>query len=253
MVQIRRVPVVLALACTSLLAVGCGPTLSTSVRTETAFAPGNTGVLSQDGLTIEVPNLKQMPEVFRVEVPVCDSNGNPVVNSGSGLASTTTITALPIGGDLFQVKLTNQTDHVVRLQGSVIRLFDPGENQIEPQSKEEVVATASRPSNLAKQSACPAAAAKITDALTTVRFIGANTELLPGTTTTGYLMFLPPNVELPGTWKLSLYEITVKVDAVGAAVAKTRFDFGYVRKKFQDTYSTETLGDRKLIDIKEVP
>ena len=115
------------------------------------------------------------------------------------------------------------------------------------------MATASRPSNLAKQGACPAAAAKVTDALTTVRFIGPNTELLPGTTTTGYLSFLPPNVELPGTWKLTLYEIPVKVDATGAAVAKTRFDFGYVRKKFQDTYSTEVMGQRKLVETKEVP
>ena len=73
MFQIRRVPVVLVLACTSLLAVGCGPTLSTSVRTETAFAPGNTGTLSKDGLTIEVPNITQMPEVFRVEAFACDS------------------------------------------------------------------------------------------------------------------------------------------------------------------------------------
>jgi hypothetical protein len=67
MLQIRRVPVVFVFACTSLLAVGCGPTLSTSVRTETAFAPGNTGTLSKDGLTIEVPNLTQMPEVLQTE------------------------------------------------------------------------------------------------------------------------------------------------------------------------------------------
>jgi len=251
MFQIRRVPLVLALACTSLWAVGCGPTLSTQVRLETALAPGNTGTLSKDGLTIEVPNITQMPEVFRVEVPVCDRNGNPVVDSG--VATMTTITALPIGGDLFQVKISNQTDHVVRLTGAVIRLFDPAENPIEPQSKEEVVATATRPSSLAQQGACATAAAKVTDALTTVRFIGPNTELLPGTTTTGYLSFMPPDNSVPGTWKLSLYEIPVKVDAAGAAVAKTRFDFAYVHKKFRDTYSQELLGERKLVSTKEVP
>ena len=253
MSQIRRVPVVVILACTSLLVVGCGPTLSTSVRTETAFAPGNTGTLSKDGLTIEVPNLTQMPEVFRVEVGACDANGNPIANAITGGVDTTTITALPATGELYQIKLTNQTDHVVRLQGAVIRLFDPAENQIEPQSKEEVVATATRPSSLAKQGACPAAAAKITDTLTTVRFVGPNTELLPGTTTTGYLSFLPTNTQLPGTWKLSLYEIPVKVDAAGTAVAKTRFDFIYLRKKLQDTFSQELMGERKLVSTKEVP
>jgi hypothetical protein len=252
MFQIRRVPIVLILACTSFLVIGCGPTLSTSVRTETAFAPGNTGTLSKDGLTIDVPNLTQMPEVFRVEVAACDTEGKPVVDAISGAAGMTTITALPATGELYQIKLTNQTDHVVRLQGAVIRLFDPAENQIEPQSKEEVVATATRPSSLAKQGACPAAAAKVTDALTTVRFIGPNTELLPGTTTTGYLSFLPANTQTPGAWKLSLYEIPVKVDAAGAPVAKTRFDFVYLRKKLQDTYSQELMGERKLVSTKEV-
>jgi len=247
MFQIRRVPLVPILACASLIAVGCGPTLSTSLRTETAFAPGNTGTLSQDGLTIEVPNLTQMPEVFRVETAACDSNGNPIADR------MTTITALSASAELYQMKITNKTDHVVRLQGAVIRLFDPAENPIEPQSKEEVVATATRPSSLAKQGACSTAAAKITDALTTVRFIGPNTELLPGTTTTGYLSFLPANTQLPGTWKLSLYEIPVKVDAAGAAVAKTRFDFVYLRKKIQETYSQELLGERKLVSSKEVP
>jgi len=253
MFQIRRVPLVFVLAYVPLFAGGCGPTLSTQVRTEPAFAPGNTGTLSQDGLTIEVPNLTQTPEVFRVEVALCDSDGNPVDHAISGAANTMTIAALSAGAELYQLKITNQTDHVVRLQGAVIRLFDPAENQIEPQSKEEVVATASRPSNLAQQGACPSAAAKITDALTTVRFIGPNTELLPGTTTTGYLSFLPRNTGLPGTWKLSLYEIPVKVDAAGTTVAKTRFDFVYLRKKFQDTYSQELMGERKLVNTKEVP
>jgi hypothetical protein len=244
---------VVPLILSPILVIGCGPTLSTQVRTETALAPGSTGTLSKDGLTIEVPNLKQMPEVFRVEVAACDVDGKPVADALSGAVGTTTITALPMTGELYQIKITNQTDHVVRLQGAVIRLSDPAENQIEPQSKEEVVATATRSSNLAKQGACPAAAAKVTDALTTVRFIGPNTELLPGTTTTGYLSFLPPNTELPGTWKLSLYEIPVKVDATGAAVAKTRFDFVYLRKKFQDTFSQELMGERKLVNTKEVP
>jgi hypothetical protein len=247
----HSVPVVLVLACTPLLAVGCGPTLSTSVRTETALAPGSTGMLSKDGLTIEVPNLTQMPEVFRVEVPVCGRDGNPMVDSG--VVTMQTITALPAAGELYQIKLTNQTDHVVRLQGAVIRLFDPAENQIEPQSKDEVVATATRPSSLAKQGACPSAAAKVTDALTTVRFIGPNTELLPGTTTTGYLSFLPANTQLPGTWKLSLYEVPVKVDAAGSTVAKTRFEFVYLRKKIQDSFSQEMLGERKLVSSKEIP
>ena len=248
MSQIRVPLTFFALTMAPILAMGCGPTLSTQVRMETNFAPGSTGTLSKDGLTIEVPMLKQVPEQFRVEVAACDSDGKP---SADGVP--TTISAIAPGAELYQLKLSNQTDHIIRLQGSVIRLFDPAENQIEPQSKEEVVATASRPSSLAQQGACPAAAAKISDTLATVRFIGPNTELLPGTTTTGYLSFVPPNAALPGTWKLSLYEIPVKVDAAGAAIAKNRFDFPYLRKKFQDTFSQELMGERKLVDTKEIP
>jgi hypothetical protein len=86
-----------------------------------------------------------------------------------------------------------------------------------------------------------------------VRFIGPNTELLPGTTTTGYLVFLPADNQLSGTWKLSLYEIPVKVDAAGNVVAKTRFDFAFVRKRLQDTYSQEFMSARQLVSTKEVP
>jgi hypothetical protein len=254
MFQVRRVPIIVVLALAPLFsAAGCGPTLSTQVRTETAFAPDNNGTLSKDGLTIEVPNLKQVPDAFRVEAPACDPTGKPVLDTATGAAVTTPVYAVTLGADLYQIKLSNQTDHVIRLQGAVIRLFDPAENPIEPQTKEEIVATASRSSNLVRQGACPDAAAKINEALMTIRFIGPNTEMLPGTTTTGYLSFLPPNAELPGAWKLSLYEIPVKVDAAGAVVAKTRFDFAYLRKKYQDTYSQELMGERKLVSTKEVP
>lgn len=231
----------------------CGPTLSTSIRTETAFAPGNTGVVEKDGLKVEVPNLKEVPEQFVVEAMACDATGKPTTDPITNSTSTVKVFAVSPGSDVSQVKITNQTDHVVRLQGAVIRLFDPAENPLEPQSKEEVAAAATRGSMLAVQGACPDAANKIRDALTTVRFLGPNTELLPGTTTTGYLVFLPSNVQLPGTWKLSLYEIPVKVDAAGNPVAKTRFDFAYIRKKFEDTYSKEAFGARKLVSSKEVP
>jgi hypothetical protein len=53
-------------------------------------------------------------------------------------------------------------------------------------------------------------------------------------------------------WKLSLYEIPVKVDAAGSTIARTRFDFAYLRKKFEDTYSQEFMGERKLVSSKEI-
>jgi hypothetical protein len=41
-------PLVLA----PILGIGCGPTLSVSVRTETALAPGNTGPLALSGKVV---------------------------------------------------------------------------------------------------------------------------------------------------------------------------------------------------------
>ena len=251
--NLGRVASLGSLAVVALLAQACGPQLSTSIRTETAFAPGDTGLVEKDGLAIEVPNLKTVPEQFLAEAKACDANGVPVLDPLTNAQKVIKVFAVSLGAELFQVKLTNNTDHVVRLGGAVLRLFDPAENAIEPQSKEEATATATRGSVLAEQGACPNAAGPIKDALATVRFIGPNTELLPSTSTVGYLLFQPPNVQLAGTWKLALYEIPVKVDAAGNPVTKTRFEFGFIRKRIQDTYSQSLMGEKTLVSSKEVP
>ena len=251
MFQIRRVPVVVALVCGALFTIGCGPVLSTQVRMETVPAPDNTGQVFKEGLVVEVPDLKKLPEQFAIQAAVCGSDGIPLVDASTRAPVVKDAVGLPIGAELYQLKLSNQTDHVVRLQGAIIRLFDPAENQIEPMSKEDAIAAATR--TLSNQGICSSEAPKIMAALSTVKFIGPNTELLPGTTTTGYLLFLPQRPDLPGVWKLSLYEIPVKVDAAGSTIARTRFDFAYLRKKFEDTYSQEFMGDRKLLNSKEIP
>jgi len=50
-----------------------------------------------------------------------------------------------------------------------------------------------------------------------------------------------------------MYEGPVWVDAAGAVVAKTRFDFGYVLKKYEDTFSQDFSGPKKLVSTREVP
>lgn len=249
--QIRQVPAVLAIVCAPLCSIACGPTLSTQVRLDTMRAPDNTGQVSKEGLVVEVPDLKKIPEQFTIQAAACFADGTPMVDSTTKAPDMKDAVGLPIGAELYQLKLSNQTDHVVRLQGAIIRLFDPAENQIEPVSKEDAIAAATR--TLSNQGVCNSEAPKIMAALSTVKFIGPNTELLPGTTTTGYLLFFPQRPDLPGVWKLSLYEIPVKVDAAGSTIARTRFDFAYLRKKFEDTYSQEFMGDRKLLNSKEIP
>lgn len=245
--------VTLATLIMSVAVLGCGPTLSTQVRTETALAPGNTGVLEKDGLTVQVPDLKATPEELMAEATACEPDGKVVIDPLTNGPKTVKIYATGPGIEVYQAKLANSTGHVVRLQGAVVRLFDPAENAIEPLSKEDVIATASRPSMLLEHGVCASGSEKVAAALSTVRFLGANTELLPGTTTTGYLFFRPQNSLLPGTWKLSLYEVPVKVDAAGNVTAKTKFDFGFIRRKYEETYSQDTWGARKLVNSREVP
>jgi hypothetical protein len=254
MSDVRKFAALFALASVPSLTAGCGPTLSTQVRTETALAPGNTGILDKDGLSVQVPNLTAAtPEELLAEGTACEPDGKIVIDPLTNGPKVVKIYATGPDIEAFQVKLANNTDHVVRLQGAVIRLFDPAENPIEPLSKEDAIAMASRPSMLLEHGVCATSAGKVKDALAAVRFLGPNTELLPGTTTTGYLLFQPRNRVLPGAWKLSLYEIPVKVDAAGNVVAKTKFDFAYIRKKFEDTYSQDFWGARKLMSSKEVP
>lgn len=234
-----------------LLGAGCGPMLSTQTRLETVPAPDNTGTISKDGLVVEIPKLKEFPPQLTLSVDSCnEETGARLVNDKGNAVKTTAIVA-PVGARLYPLKIANQTDHVIRLQGTVIRLFDPAENQIEPMSKEDL--TGATIGTLQQRGVCLHEAMKFQTALMTVKLIGANTELLPGTTTTGFLFFMPPKADLVGTWKLSLYEFPVKVDASGAPVAKTRFDFAYLSKKYEDTYEQAFMGERKLVSTKEVP
>jgi len=45
---------------------------------------------------------------------------------------------------------------------------------------------------------CLQDAVKLQGALALVKFLGPNTELLPGTTMTGYLVVMPRKIDLPG-------------------------------------------------------
>ena len=246
----RKTRTITALAMLAGLAAGCGPTLSTQTRLEVARPPGTSDSISKDGLVIDSPLMKEMPSQFVVRATACGADGNPLKDPMTSEVVTKDVTVLPKGFEFYQLKIRNDTDHVIRLQGAVIRLFDPGENQIEPQGKDDIVAATMR--DFADLGVCAGEMAKVQGALATLKLIGQNTELLPGTTTSGFLFFQPPDSAVPGTWKLSLYEIPVKVDASGNVVGKTRFDFPNVRKKFQDTYSQSLAGPKTLVSTKEV-
>lgn len=234
----------------ALLATACGPTLSTQVRLETVRAPENTGSISKEGLTVEIPEAKGMPPQLVVNVATCGPNG-PITDVAIGTPMMRDITVIPVGSELYQLKITNQTDHIVRLQGSVIRLFDPADNQVEPLSKEDAAAASVR--GLGEHGICPQEAAKVQGAYATIKFIGTNTELLPGTTTTGFMVFMPLKNDLTGVWKLSMYEVPVKVDATGTPIARTRFDFPYVRRRYVDSYSQDFAGAKTLVSSTPAP
>lgn len=247
----RKTGTIVGVVMAAGIVTGCGPTLSTQTRLEVGRPPGGTDSVSKDGLVVESPLVKEIPSQFVVRATVCGADGNPLKDAMTSEVVMKDVTILPKGFEFYQLRLRNETDHVIRLQGSVIRLFDPGENQIEPQGKDDIVAAAMR--GFADLGICASEMMKIQGALATIKVIGPNTELLPGTTTSGFLFFQPQNSAVPGVWKLSLYEIPVKVDASGNVTGKTRFDFPNLRKKFEDTYSQQLMGPRTLVSTKEVP
>ena len=106
-----------------------------------------------------------------------------------------------------KITMTNNTDHVIRLNRAVIRLFDPAGNQYDALDYEELQARllAARP--------CPTTSMALPQ-LKLFKLLSRNVEIVPGTNFAGYVVF-KPNGEMVGTWKMALFDIPVKTDEAG--------------------------------------
>lgn len=204
----------------SFLATACAP--ETFTRTRIVWKPYAEGDSKQEkeGVIAELKFAKQLPESFFATVQACNQAGQLLVDrSGNAIVERVNFGRR---GQYWQLlALTNQTDHVIRMNQVVIRLFDPGGNQIEPLTKDDLYARllSERPCMSTKQAINQFRAIKVFD---------RNMEIVPGTTSTFWVAFAPPSMQMPGVWKFAIYEVPVKIDDAGRPTRTTRFDMRVV-------------------------
>jgi hypothetical protein len=174
-------------------------------------------------------DVRQLPEAFFATVIACDRAGRLLVDR-YGNPVTERVGLTSPGQFWEQVAITNQTDHIVRLNTVAIRLFDPSGNQLEPLTKEDLESAflSRRPCRSSEQAARQIRAIKLID---------RNMEIVPNSTATGWLPFAPPSLQMPGIWKFTFYDIPVRIDQSGRTTKATQFEMRSIAKKYVAGFS----------------
>lgn len=236
-----------ALLAVVLLAGGCGPSISTSVRYAAKPYGENELKQTKEGLTVELTPLETLPPELTIQAPVCSASGQVVVDAATGKPASSAFHLLRSDrGEVFpRVAITNSTDHVIRLNQAVVRLGDPAGNSYELMSKDDVIGLAA-----SERPCVPGVGAA---QLRTLKMLDRNVEIMPQSTWKGYAVFgVPASANgQPGVWKYAFYELPVTVDDTGRPTKTTRFEVRFVVKKFVDTFEVSLLGDKKLLSSKE--
>lgn len=227
--------------------ISCGPVMSKQDRWVWTPYDDKEWTQERDDIIVENRPIQQFPPEFLVTVQQCsgvqlvvDSNNKPVTEQVSLLA----LKPPPGGSRYFQITITNNTDHVVRLNRAVFRLFDPSGNQYEPLSVDEMQAmmSARRP--------CPSTQ-QILPHYKIVKFYNRNVEIVPRSSFTGYVVFLPPAINVAGTWKLGVFDIPSKTDESGKVIKTTNFEVRSVAKHYVDHYFQENAFAQKQLKNSE--
>jgi hypothetical protein len=236
---------VLVCSAGAMIISGCGPATFTRVRMEYEPYSAADARQEKEGVIVELKHAKQYPPSFTATVQACDRYGRPVADS-AGRPVMEQVSLARRGQYWEQMALTNHTDHVIRLNGVVIRLFDPGANQTEALSWDDLAAKmyGERPCASSQQAMQIFRANKIFD---------RNIEIVPGTTSTFWVAFNPPSMTMTGVWKFAIYEVPVKLDSAGRPVKTTHFDMRVVARQFEDTYSQSGGLERaKIVSSREI-
>lgn len=229
----------------ALFVTACGPV--TYTQTRTAYKPYSESDTRQEkeGVIAELKHTTNFPESFYATVQACDQYGRLVIDSNRNPVLERVSFARP--GQFWQLMaLTNQTDHVIRLNTVAIRVFDPAGNQLEPLPKDDLSARllGDRPCPSSQQAANLFRANKVFD---------RNIEIVPGTTTTFWVAFQPPSTGMTGVWKYAIYDVPVKVDQAGRMIRAARFEMRVVATQIIDTYTRDSpFAQPRLVGTKEV-
>jgi len=245
-----RKAVALAATLTVALLAGCGPVRYSVDEWETLPYQGNEYVQERDGVRVELnkrENVDALPANFWATVQACNQYLQPAFGQSGPVMQR--IGLIPYSDWVQKVAITNNTDHVIRLNRAVIRLFDPSGSQYALLGYDELQA------DLMAVRPCPTTASAAPQ-VRLVPLVNRNVEIVPKTTYAGYLIFKPATTGMAGVWKMSLYEIPIATDQAGRVTKTTHFDIRSIQKHYVATYERPAVmlnGEGvKLIERKEV-
>ena len=228
----------------AVLVSACGP--ATFTRKTVVWEPYVAAESRQqkDNVTVDLTFVDQLPPSFTVTVARCNQYGQMVVDSNNKPV----LESLTLGTNdqaWQKVAITNNTENVIRMNGVVIRLFDPAANQSSALTFDDLR------TELYSKRPCPSTEQAM-NLFRVNKIFDRNMEIVPGTTTTFWVAFKPASRVMPGLWKFALYDVPVSVDPAGRPLRTTRFETRIAVKEVTDTYLRESItATPKLIERRE--
>jgi hypothetical protein len=212
-------------------AVACGPVTSQHTRWDWKPYNREESRQSKDGLVVEQQLVTTAPAGLSVKLQSCGRDGKLELDELNRpmLEDVSLMTREQLW---FKVSVTNDTEHILRLSRAVIRLFDPAGEQHAPVDKASLAAA------FASGRECSSSQRAMSQ-FNLVKLLDRDTELLPGSSVNGYMVFSPPSKQMAGVWKLAFYEMPVKTDEAGNVARTTRFELRTKVTKYVDTYEAE--------------
>lgn len=235
----------LGLSVAMLLATACSP--RTFTKEGFSYRPYSEKEFKQekDGIITELRTVDSTPPAFTASVQACARSGQPGFDEKGNAVYEQINLALP--NQMWnQVAITNNTEHVIRFNQVAVRLKDPSGNSYEPLTREDLEASLlnSRPCSTTQNAAGQYRMTKLID---------RNMEIVPGSTSSGWVAFVPANKKMTGTWKFAIYDVPTKVDDTGKPTKVTKFDIRTTAIKAITTYRQEHFfAPAVAIETKEI-
>lgn len=164
----------------------------------------------------------------------------------------------------FELRIRNQTGHVVRLNGVVIKLIGPDGTSYDAldhasaraELEESIAAARARGIDLSA-----ASASELVSAQKQLKFLSENAQLLPEVSETFIVAFATPVgrtekevndwLARQSSFRLKVFDIPTRTDAAGAVTKRVSFEFPVVVKTFRETYEDGPEGKR-LVSTQEL-
>ena len=212
-----------------LMIIGCTPRTITKTRYE--FVPYQPGDLKQtkENITIECKPLHLYPEEFYINFQGCDSKTKQLSTYNDGTVKMERTIIIPDNLFIQEIKITNSTDKLIKLSSITIIARDPSNQPIYMLDNEGIA-------NLLTFNKTYSSTNKLPNQLQHIKFIDHNSEILPNSTTTGYLIYNPIEPIFPGVWRLSMLDVPAKTNSSGQITKTVNFNFIFVQKEYCDTF-----------------